>query len=132
MDPNEVWRYIKLVKDEVVKGWDHAYNISKDYIHPTTYGELGWRSASSASSDSEDALKIWQNWMHEVSFWKCGLITQSLRHVATEIVELAMYEGFPEISVFLMEFEDKVLEPQRLMALDEAMKDTPAHWWVTH
>ena len=33
--------------------------------------------------------------------------------------------------MFLMEFEDKVLEPQRLMALDEALKDTPARWWAT-
>ena len=70
MDPDEGKRYIKLVKDEVVKGWDHAYNISKDYIHPTTDGELGWLNASSTTFDSEDALKICQNRMHEVSFRK--------------------------------------------------------------
>ena len=28
MDPNEGKRYIELVKDEVFRGWDHAYNIS--------------------------------------------------------------------------------------------------------
>ena len=33
MDPNEGRRYIEPVKDEVVKGWDHVYNISEDYIH---------------------------------------------------------------------------------------------------
>ena len=38
MDPNEGWRYIEPVKDEVVKWWDHPYNISEDYIHPTTDG----------------------------------------------------------------------------------------------
>ena len=57
MDPKEGRRYIEPVKDEVVRGWDHAYNISEDYIHPTTDGELGWRSASSASSNSDDALE---------------------------------------------------------------------------
>ena len=28
MDPNEGRRYVELVKEEVVGGWDHAYNIS--------------------------------------------------------------------------------------------------------
>ena len=57
MDPQEGRRYIDPVKDEVSRSWDHAYNISKDYIHPIIDGELGWRSASSASSESNDALE---------------------------------------------------------------------------
>ena len=57
MDPHEGWRYIQPVKDEVRRSWDHAYNIFEDYIHPIVDGELGWRSAISASSDSEDALE---------------------------------------------------------------------------
>ena len=28
MDPNEGQRYIGLVRDEVVRRWDHEYNIS--------------------------------------------------------------------------------------------------------
>ena len=75
MDPNEGRRYIEPVKDEVVRGWDHAYNISKDYIHPTIDGELGWCNASSVPSDSDDALENWKNPMDEVSFKKCGMIT---------------------------------------------------------
>ena len=74
------------MKDEVGRSWDHAYNISKDYIHPTINGKLGWQSVSSASYDSDDALENWQNRLHEVSFKKCGLITQSLQRVAIEIV----------------------------------------------
>ena len=70
--------------------------------------------------------------MHEVSFRKCGLIMQSMCHVTTEIVELPIYEGLPKLSVFLMEFEENILEPQQLLALEEALKDTPARWWVTH
>ena len=75
MDPNEGRRYIEPVKDEFVRGWDHIYNISKDYIHPTTNRELGWCNTSSTSSDSDDALENWQNRMHEVLLRKCGLIT---------------------------------------------------------
>ena len=41
MDPNEGRRYVELVKEEVVGGWDHAYNILEDSIHPTVDGELG-------------------------------------------------------------------------------------------
>ena len=78
MNPQEGRCYIELVKDEVGRSWDQAYNISEDYIHPTIDDELGWCSASSASSDSDDALKNWQNRLHEVSFRKFGLITQSL------------------------------------------------------
>ena len=57
MDPNEGRRYIEPMKYEVVKGWDHSYNISEYYIHPTAEGELSWRSAGFASSDSDDALE---------------------------------------------------------------------------
>ena len=74
-NPNEGCRYVKPVKDEVVKGWDHAYNISENYIHPTVDRELGWRNGSSVSSDSNDAPENQQNFMHELSFRKCGLIT---------------------------------------------------------
>ena len=42
MYPQEGRRYIEPVKDEVGRIWDHAYNISKDYIHPIVNGELGW------------------------------------------------------------------------------------------
>ena len=57
MDPQEWRQYIELVKDEVDRSWEHAYNISEDYIHPTIDGELGWSSISPMSSDSDDALE---------------------------------------------------------------------------
>ena len=38
MDPQEGCRYIKPIKDEDGRGYDHSYNISKDYIHHTTDG----------------------------------------------------------------------------------------------
>ena len=132
MDPQEGRRYIEPVTDEVGRSWDHAYNIYEDYIHPTVNGELGWHSDSSSSSNSEDALKNWQNRLHEVSFRKCGFITQSLRRVATETVTLSIYEGLLGLSEFLQEFEEKVFEPQRILALEDARKATPVQWWETH
>ena len=30
MDPTEGRRYVEQVRDEAIKGWDHAYNISQD------------------------------------------------------------------------------------------------------
>ena len=111
MDPNEGWRYIEPLKDEIVKGQDHAYNISEYYIPITVDGELGWCNASSTTFDSEDVLENWKNLMHEVSFRKCGLIMQSLFQVVHDIVELPIYEGFPKLYAFLKEFEEKVSEP---------------------
>ena len=57
MDPNKGQIYIEPMKGELFRGWDHAYNIFEDYIHPTANKELGWRSTSSASSDSDDVLE---------------------------------------------------------------------------
>ena len=132
MDPNEGRRYIDPVKDEVVRGWDHVYNTSEYHIHPTTNWELGWHSVSFASYDSNDALENWQDWMHEVSLRKCGMITQPLRHVTTEIIKFPIYEGLWELYGFLEEFEEKVFEPQCLLELGEALKATPTCWWVVH
>ena len=42
MDPNEGRRYVEPVKEEVVGGRDHAYNISEDYIHLIVDEDLGW------------------------------------------------------------------------------------------
>ena len=61
MDPTEGRRYVESVKEEVVRGWDHAYNISKYYIHPTANGEFGWQISSSMSFDYDNALENWQN-----------------------------------------------------------------------
>ena len=84
------------------------------------------------SSDSGDALENWQNRMHEVSLRKCGLIMQSLCRVTIETIELPIYEGLPELSEFLLKFEGKVSEPQRLLELEEALKATSIRLWATY
>ena len=60
------------------------------------------------------------------------MITQSLRQVATETVEFPIYEGLSGLSEFFQEFEEKFFELQRILALDVALKATPARWWATH
>ena len=76
LDPSKGRRYVEPVKEEVVGGWDHAYNILEDYVYPTTDGELRWRSLRSASSYFDDALENWQNQLHEVSIQKCGRVLE--------------------------------------------------------
>ena len=43
-----------------------------------------------------------------------------------------MYEGLPKLDTFLIEFEEKLLEPQRLFELDVELKARPSRWWVAH
>ena len=64
--------------------------------------------------------------------WKCVTITKYMWLVGTKVCDLPTYEGLPNLDTFLIEFEDKVLEPQRLLALDVALKATLTKWWVAH
>ena len=67
-----------------------------------------------------------------MSLRKCSLIKKLLCHVATETIELPIYEGLPELSEFLVEFEYKMSKSQWLLALEEALKANPIRWWDTH
>ena len=40
MDPQEGRQYIETIKDEDGRSWDHAYNISEEYIYPTVDDKL--------------------------------------------------------------------------------------------
>ena len=57
---------------------------------------------------------------------------QTIRWVGIEVCDIPTYEGFPNLEYFLTEFEEKVTKPQHLLALDFALKDTLARWWVSH
>ena len=52
--------------------------------------------------------------------------------MVTEVCDLPTYVGLPNLNTFLTYFEDKVMEPQLLLALDVALKATPTRWWVVH
>ena len=49
-----------------------------------------------------------------------------------KVSDLSTYNDLPNLTVFNSEFEDRVSEPQRLLELEEEMKDTPTRWWDTH
>jgi hypothetical protein len=70
LDPDEGRRYTEPIREE-----DRTYEIENiykltarqhDYINPTTYVNLSWRSDITCSSDLEEALENWQNKMYEV------------------------------------------------------------------
>ena len=70
--------------------------------------------------------------MHEVSMRRCARITRSVRQVGADASDLPRYEGLPNLASFLAKFEAKVMESQRLSALDFVLKAMPAKWWGTH
>ena len=49
-----------------------------------------------------------------------------MQWVGIKVCDIPTYEGFPNLEYFLTEFEEKVTEPQRLITLEFALKDTPA------
>ena len=63
---------------------------------------------------------------------KCTRIKKYVGWVGTEVCDIPTYEGFPNLEYFLTQFKEKVTEPQFLLALEFALKDTPARWWVAH
>lgn len=43
-----------------------------------------------------------------------------------------MFDGEGSMETFFMIYEEIVVEPQRLLALDVALQDIPARWWTAH
>jgi hypothetical protein len=70
--------------------------------------------------------------MYEVSMWRCARLTRAVRWIGTEVSNLPTFDGLNHLETFLVEFERIVPVQQRLLALDEALKATPARWWGTH
>ena len=114
IDPLKGQRYVEPVYSEGQGDYlHHIYNISApkyDYIHPTADGNLSWKSASSCTSDSGEALENWKNQLHEVSMRRCTIITRFLRWVENELWELPTYEGLPNLATLLSGFEGLITE----------------------
>jgi hypothetical protein len=77
-------------------------------------------------------LENWQQRLHEVSTRRCTRIDRTVRWVGTEIREPPSFHGVNDLEEFLTKYEDEVLENQRLLSLDIALKETPARWWGAH
>ena len=52
--------------------------------------------------------------------------------MTSEVCNLPYYDGLGDVNIFLDDYEEQVPESQILLALDIALKATPARWWGTH
>jgi hypothetical protein len=134
LDPSEGERFVEptcLDLEEI----NQLYRTTvreEYYVNPTADGVLSWRSIMSCMSDSDTGLENWQQRLHEVSTRRCARIDHAVRWVGTEIREPPSFHGVNDLEEFLTRYEDEVLENHRLLALDIALKETPAIWWGVH
>jgi hypothetical protein len=103
-----------------------------DYINPTANRVLNSWSITSCTTDSDTRLENWQQRLYEVSTRRCARIDHAVRWIGTKIREPPSFHRLNDLETFLTQYEDEVLENQRLLALDLALKATPARWCVPH
>jgi uncharacterized protein YbcC (UPF0753/DUF2309 family) len=129
LDLDEGQRHTEPIREE-----DHAYELEniykltarqQDYINPTADENLSWKIDSACSLDSEEALENWKNKMYEVSTRICARLTREVRWINTTVSKLPTFDGLNPLETFLSNFEESVPMQQRLLAMDEALKETP-------
>ena len=85
IDPLEGQRYVEPINNEGPYDYlDQIYNVTalqEDYINSTANGNLIWKSASSCTSTSGEALENWQNIIHKVSMRICMRVTRYVQWV---------------------------------------------------
>jgi hypothetical protein len=134
LDPSEGERFVEptcLDLEEI----DQLYRTTardEDYIISIADGILSCWSITSCVPDSDTGLKNWQQRLHKVCTRRCARIDRAVRWVGTEIREPSSFHGVNDLEAFLIQYEDEVLENQRLLALDIALKATLARWWGAH
>jgi hypothetical protein len=134
LDPSEGERFIEptcLDLEEI----DQLYKTTahkEDYVKPTAFWVLSWRSINSCATDSNTRLENWQQRLHEVSMRRCERIYCAIWWIGTKLKEPPSFHGLNDMETFLTQYEDEVLENQRLLALDLSLKTTPARWWGAH
>jgi hypothetical protein len=126
LDPDEVRRYTEPIREQnCTYDLENIYKLIEgqhDYINPTIDGNLSWQSENACSSDSEEALENWQNIMYEVSTRRCATLTKVVHWIGKEVSNLPTFDGLNNLETFLAEFERIVPIQQRLLALDEVLK----------
>jgi hypothetical protein len=70
--------------------------------------------------------------MYEVSQRRCARLTREVQWIDTTVSNLPTFDGLNSLEPFLSDFEETIPMKQRLLAMDEALKSTPARWWGTH
>jgi hypothetical protein len=69
--------------------------------------------------------------MYEVSTRRCAQLTREAHWIGTKISNLPTFDGMNPLESFLSYFETSVPAQKMLLAMDEALKATPARWWGT-
>jgi hypothetical protein len=69
--------------------------------------------------------------MYEVSTRRCDRLTREVCWIGTTTGNLPTFDGLNHLETFLLKFEESVQMQQTLLAMDEALKETPARWWGT-
>jgi hypothetical protein len=59
-------------------------------------------------------------------------LTREVHWIGITISNFPTFDGLNHLETFLLEFEKSSPVQQRLLALDEALKETPARWWRAH
>jgi hypothetical protein len=70
--------------------------------------------------------------MYEVSTRICARLTREVHWIGTIVSNLPTFEGLNPLETFLLDFEESIPIQKLLLAMDEALKATPARWWGTH
>jgi len=86
-------RYIESARQNEIENLYNMTTWMDDYVNPTIYGMLSWRSIISCELDSEEGLEHWQQRMDEVSTRQCAHMTRSLCWIGTELcIHLGMMD----------------------------------------
>jgi hypothetical protein len=134
LDPSEGERFVKstcLDLDEIIQLYRTTMHDA-DYINPTLDRILSWRRITSCTTNSDTGLENWQQRLHEVSIIRCTRIDRAVRWLGTEIREPPNFHRLNDLENFLTQYEDELLENQRLLSLHLELKATPARWWGAH
>jgi hypothetical protein len=70
--------------------------------------------------------------MYEVSTRRCARLNREVRWIDTIVSNLPTFDGLNPLETFLSDFEESVPTQQRLLVMDEALKETPTISWGTH
>jgi hypothetical protein len=70
--------------------------------------------------------------MYDFFARRCARLTREVHYIGTEVSNLPKFDGLNHLETFLSKFEEIVPTQQRLLALDEFLKETAARWWRTH
>jgi hypothetical protein len=134
LDPLEGERFVEptcLELEEIILLYRTTVH-DEYYVNPTVDGILSWWSINSCATESDIGLDNWKQRLHEVSMTRCAWIDHIVRWVGMEIREPPSFHRINDLEVFLAQYEDEVLESQRLLALDISLKDTPTRWLGAH